>query len=331
MLVLALVLAHVTLSAAFGKVQGLNNDKLAKANAKIDSCKENKCYSLQLVSSELLSVPPSVWSMDWLQELNLNTNKIYALPARLGGLSKLLLLDLGNNNFHDLPEIVCSLTNLEDLRIGNNPLAKVPDCVSQLTKLKKVQAQRLTATEVPEVFTKLPALEELYLNQNSFKAIPKNLPKTLKTLVMTNNQLEDLPAELANLPNLELLSLGSNPLGQLRGLALPKLANLKRLDLGWGTYSALPETLFSLTGLEELNLMHSQKLQTSSLLGLAKFPKLKTLDISGCLGLVLPAGVEAKRYDTREAVVALFAKLTGTPGPVRPSASSSTAQKQEEL
>ena len=68
------------------------------------------------------------------------------------------------------------------------------------------------------------------MEYNTIKSLSKGIGnlKSLKTLVLTGNQLESLPEWVCKLENLELLTLSGNPITRLPK-NIHKLKNLKSL------------------------------------------------------------------------------------------------------
>jgi Leucine rich repeat len=79
------------------------------------------------------------------------------------------------------------------------------------------------------------------------------LYKQLKTLLLNNNLLTNLPAEMSQLAFLENLSIKNNKLEHLP-IEIGQLKNLKTLDLSRNKLKELPNEMKNLNALEDLNL-----------------------------------------------------------------------------
>lgn len=132
------------------------------------------------------------------------------MPKSLGKLSKLKVLDLSNNELISLPEEICTLVSLEVFNVNKNLLATMPS-VSGLVKLHK-----------------------LNISHNKLKNLPDGIcdPKLahLSHILASNNHIEQMPAELSNLPHLNVLDISENQMVDIPP-ELCQCARLKELNL----------------------------------------------------------------------------------------------------
>lgn len=96
-------------------------------------------------------------------------------------------LDLWENGLTEIPPGLFELSSLEELRIID-PIRRLPEGFAQLKQLKKLCIEG-EIEEIPEAFKTLEQLQNLELELNNLK---------------------EIPAFLAELPQLKLLSLGYN-------------------------------------------------------------------------------------------------------------------------
>ena len=201
-------------------------------------------------------------------ELNLGENNLTGeLPAALGGLTELRYLNFFKN---------FDLTGVLPAELGN------------LRKLERLSLQRNSWTGVlPEELGNLKELTYLGITSDYFDAQP--FPDWLCTLTkledirMVCNFTGNLPAEMANLFNLRLISIGDNQLtgsipsewerltnltnlalinNQLSGefpMAVTKMQLLRNLNIsGYQFTGSIPIELMNLVYLEELHLNGNQ-------------------------------------------------------------------------
>lgn len=162
--------------------------------------------------------------------------------------SKRLKLACGLTEF---PEEILSLADtLEILDLSDNQLKQLPDNIIQLKKLRIVFFARNNFTEFPAILAKFPALNMIGFKSNQIQTVPENaFPPQLNWLILTDNEIkklpksiggahllqkcalagnliEELPAEMANCLNLELLRVSANKLNSIPKwlFELPKLS-----------------------------------------------------------------------------------------------------------
>ena len=118
--------------------------------------------------------------------------------------------------------------SLEILDLSGNQLSALPDDLPRLHKLRVIFCSDNPFTELPEVLGQCA-----HLNMVGFKACriahvsPKALPTRLRWLILTDNALNTLPAEIGQCTQLQKLMLAGN---QLRSLPA-ELAHCTRLEL----------------------------------------------------------------------------------------------------
>ncbi|MEO1592156.1 MAG: leucine-rich repeat-containing protein kinase family protein [Cyanobacteria bacterium J06632_22] len=148
------------------------------------------------------------------------------------------------------PEIFDLAESLELLILSNNQLTSLPDEFAQLKRLKIVFFNNNRFTEFPQVLARCPQLSMvsfkgnniahideaalsphfrwLILTDNQLTQLPRSIGKLnrLQKLMLAGNQLQSLPAEMVNCQNLELTRLSANQLPSLPDwlMSLPKLS-----------------------------------------------------------------------------------------------------------
>ncbi len=167
------------------------------------------------------------------------------LPLELSGLSMLQVLNLGVNYLTGkIPPDLGTLAELRVLDLG--------DTVS-------LPAYNELEGEIPPELGNLANLRILDLSANSLTAkIPAELAnlRQLERLYLSHNKLEgEIPAELASLANLRVLRLGANSLTAEIPAELASLRQLERLYLSSNELEGeIPAWLGSLANLQDLDL-----------------------------------------------------------------------------
>ena len=145
------------------------------------------------------------------------------------------ILDISGNRFSSLPDDFYRLHKLRVLFCSDNPFTELPDVLGRCENLSMIgfrnnQIVRVCAAALP------PKLRWLILTGNQLQELPAELGRRplLQKLMVAGNRLKTLPAEMASCENLELLRIAANQFETLPEwlLRLPKLS--------WLSYSGNP-------------------------------------------------------------------------------------------
>lgn len=155
--------------------------------------------------------------------------------GELTGIRRLTL----SENLSTFPLDILSLADsLEILDLSNNKLTSLPIEITQLKKLKVIFASNNLFETLPEVLGQCASLEMLGFKSNKINHVPENaLPPKLRWLILTENQLIELPESLGERPRLQKLALAGNRLthlpsniGQLKNLELVRISANQLLE-----------------------------------------------------------------------------------------------------
>ena len=168
-----------------------------------------------------------------ITRLNLCQNLTH-FPQEIFALGDSLeVLDLSGNRLSELPEDLHRLNRLKVLFCSNNQFTHLPHAIGSCQALETVgfrsnRISRVDAQALP------PSLRSLVLTDNVLEQLPEALGDCahLQKLMLAGNRLTDLPASLARCHRLELLRIASNRLGALPDwlLLMPRLAWLAYAD-----------------------------------------------------------------------------------------------------
>ncbi|KAG1676077.1 hypothetical protein FOA52_014942 [Chlamydomonas sp. UWO 241] len=233
-----------------------------------------------------------------LQSLDLSGLGMAALPEQLSRLTGLKALNLSHNLLTTLSPVLGALTGLTTLTLADNPLVapyanvRAASGDLALVALCDVTSDTLDLTNCrlealpEELRARAPQLKALKLGKNKLTALPAWLSEctALTTVVLDNNALGQLPAELLQLPNISIIMASGNTLtslpenlGDARGLA--------GLVLQDNQITHLPDSITKLTCLKALSVSHNKL--TSLPTGLGSCVALRLLDV--CNNVIAPS------------------------------------------
>lgn len=130
---------------------------------------------LRLSGVNLREIPPEVWELEHLTELDLSNNRLTTLPPEIGRLTNLERLYLYNNRLESLPPEIGQLSRLEWLDLDDNRLTTLPPEFARLQSLTHLQIQYNRWETFPDVILELPSLELLFLAGNRLGDLPPSI------------------------------------------------------------------------------------------------------------------------------------------------------------
>ncbi len=147
----------------------------------------------------------------------------------------------------DFPRDIYTLADsLEILDLSGNALSSLPDDLPRLHKLRILFCSDNRFTELPAVLGACPALTMVGFKANQIRDLPAAaLPAQLRWLVLTDNDIEALPAELGERPQLQKLMLAGNRLRALPA-SMAQLHKLELLRIASNQLTTLPDWLLAL-------------------------------------------------------------------------------------
>ncbi|MDO5639368.1 MAG: leucine-rich repeat protein [Neisseria sp.] len=145
--------------------------------------------------------------------------------------------------------------------------------LAEKDSIRSINLSRLHLDQVPEALRGCTKLENISLAENDIRTFPAwlfELP-ALKKLDISFNPNAVIPKALAKAQGLEKLVI-SAPQDKVLPQAVLQLTKLKTLHIS-GTLAALPDGLFALENLQEIELFETEL--TTIPAGIARLPKLK--------------------------------------------------------
>jgi Leucine-rich repeat (LRR) protein len=134
-----------------------------------------------------------------IRHFHLQQNAFESIPAALSQITFLTVLDLSKNNITTALTVPLSLPKLKDLRLNTNKLTSLEPLITHLTapslQTLDVSNNRLTST-LPTLRTAYPALISLIASDNSISEVSAESLKDLKTVNLSNNDVERLEPQI---------------------------------------------------------------------------------------------------------------------------------------
>lgn len=143
-------------------------------------------------------------------------------------------------------EIFDLAETLEILDLSGNALSTLPDDLPRLSKLRIIFASNNRFTELPDVLGACPRLSMVGFKANRIHSVSgRSLPRRLRWLILTDNEVETLPAEIGQCSLLQKLMLAGNRLRTLPE-EMAACTRLELLRLSANRLSELPQWLMRL-------------------------------------------------------------------------------------
>ena len=170
----------------------------------------------------------------------------YFSSLRAGELAGIKRLDLSCGLTEFPREIFDLADSLEILNLSGNALSSLPDDLPRLQKLRVIFCADNRFTRVPEVLGRCRNLEMAGFKANQINELPVDaLPEKLRWLILTDNCLRELPAQLGSCTRLQKLMLAGNQLERLPD-ELAACSRLELLRIAANRFAHLPDWLFTM-------------------------------------------------------------------------------------
>ncbi len=168
---------------------------------------------------------------------------------KAGQLAGITRLDLSCGLTEFPQEIFALADSLEILNLSGNALSSLPDDLHRLPHLRVLFCSDNAFTELPECLGQCAQLSMVGFKANRIRQVSAAaLPPLLRWLILTDNQISQLPDELGERPLLQKLMLAGNQLTALPQ-SLSACHNLELLRIASNRFTHLPEWLLTLPSL----------------------------------------------------------------------------------
>lgn len=171
---------------------------------------------------------------------------------RAGAFAGARRLDLSCGLTEFPPEIFALADTLEILNLSGNALQRLPDDLHRLHRLRILFCSDNPFTELPVALGACERLEMVGFKANRIRHVPAEaLPPALRWLILTDNDIAQLPDALGARPRLQKLMLAGNRLTALPD-TLAACTRLELLRIAANRFDALPPWLHALPRLSWL-------------------------------------------------------------------------------
>ncbi|WP_153915990.1 leucine-rich repeat-containing protein kinase family protein [Shewanella sp. TC10] len=143
-------------------------------------------------------------------------------------------------------EILTFADSLEVLDLSNNRLSQLPDEFACLTELKILFLSFNCFTEVPHIIAQCPKLEMIGFKANQISTVAENcLPVDTRWLILTDNQITQLPQSIGQLHRLKKCALAGNKINSLPD-TMANCQELELLRISANNLTQVPDWLLSM-------------------------------------------------------------------------------------
>ncbi|GFR46878.1 hypothetical protein Agub_g8519 [Astrephomene gubernaculifera] len=199
--------------------------------------------------------------------------------------SKTGIAGLRDQGLKELPQALADIAStLRVLDASNNRLQQLPSFVATLTALQRLvlAGNQLTIAPPPEACANLSSLKVLVLDDNLLSELPAEVGRLgrLERLSLRNNRLRSLPDSLGALGALQSLAVSANQLASLPE-QLGECGRLEELDAQGNELESIPASLERLKRLKTLQLDNNRIHAVPSQV-LYGCTALQTLSLHGC-------------------------------------------------
>ena len=147
------------------------------------------------------------------------------------------------------PELFQLADTLEVLDLSGNQLSTLPDELTRFTRLRILFASSNPFAALPRVLGRMPQLEMIGFKACQIREVPADsLPQALRWLILTDNQIRQLPGTLGECPRLQKLMLACNQLHDLPP-SLAQCTKLELLRISGNALTDIPGVVFALPAL----------------------------------------------------------------------------------
>jgi len=149
-------------------------------------------------------------------------------------------------NATEFPSEILNYPDVEILDMSYGHLTSLPESIGELTKLRVAFFSHHDFETIPEVLSQCSSLELIGFRSCKIKSFSDHaLPKHIKGIILTDNQIVSLPASIGTYTHLKKLMLSGNALKTIPD-AIADCHNLELLRLSVNHLDKFPEAILEL-------------------------------------------------------------------------------------
>jgi Leucine-rich repeat (LRR) protein len=269
-----------------------NSENLAHFAALVKQHK-NTIETLVLRECSLTSIPICVRKLSKLRRVNLDYNHLNSFDATLLASDSIEEVSLSHNSLSEFPPKHCAcVASLTKLNLSYNSISLWSKFFFSFNKLEHLNLSHNSLQTLPPDFTQLKTLKTLVLSYNNLTTLPCALfSLTLRQLHLDHNQITSLvneangnerpiqSPESSLYNNLTYLDIAGNFLNNDTVTSVSRFTRLTFLNLAQNHLISFPDQLFFLTELRTLYL--HENVIASVPINFASLSKLNTLTLYG--------------------------------------------------
>jgi Leucine-rich repeat (LRR) protein len=214
--------------------------------------------SARFYAAGLKAFPEELFLFKNLEEIDLSSNEITSLPAKLNEFKYLRELHVNRNKITSLGAEIVSCPLLQVLQIQENPLQTITSDIGKMKTLQEITIGEIAAgCVIPAELWTLTDLKKIKITNANIAEIPAGIANfhQLDVLCLTNNAITKIPDEVYSLKTLTYLNLGHNNIKTISP-SVAKLENLNYLGVFYNPVATLP---WELSGLKKLSFISCWK------------------------------------------------------------------------
>jgi len=190
----------------------------------------------------------------------------------------------------DIKPCTCDDEGLQCLSLNNSGLERVFKAPAERKAIRRVWIFQTNLTSLPKSAFGDYIIRDLYLDLNQIRRIEfgafGEASKTLQSLSLTRNQLENFPfQDLAQMKRLRQLGLGFNKLRTIESNAFPASENLESIDLSHNQIDKIEANAFS--NLNQVSLLDLSRNQLRSIESKTLLVKSSAKHLAVCINFFL--------------------------------------------
>ncbi len=225
----------------------------------VDALKNPDVYkSARFYNAGLKEFPEQLFLFKNLEEIDLASNQLTVIPERLNEFKNLKELYLNKNKLTSFGPEIIACQQLRVLHIHDNPLQTISPEIGKMKTLLEINLGQIAAgCAIPAELWTLTNLEEIKITNANLTEIPAGIANfhQLYVLCLTQNAITVIPDEVYNLKTLKSLELGYNNI-KVISPAVARLENLTSLGVFCNPVSTIPAEI---TGLKNLSYIRCWK------------------------------------------------------------------------